>query len=203
MRALPDDQPWVFDLASPDHARRAAALARHLALRAEARRARQRANEIWAREGWSRAAENTYQRRVDQTLAGQIGAFRQAEDSAVRAHYAPYAVLYLRWEAHFLPELKASWFCSPWTTKAVVLRNLTRGGVPAAHEPEIAELIVAALRRPYRCKDWMYAGLLRHVAPAERIAELDDDRARFARHALAHPELTITRFSYPRWLAAQ
>jgi hypothetical protein len=37
----------------------------------------------------------------------------------------------------------------------------------------------------------------------ERIAELDDDRARFARHVLAHPELTVTRFSYPRWLAAQ
>ena len=203
VRALPDDQPWVFDLVSPDDARRTAALARHEALRAEATAARRRANEIWAREGWNRAAENTYQRRLDQTLAGLVDAFCRAEDPVVRAHYAPYAVLYLRWEERFLPELKASWSCSPWTTKEDVLRSLTRGGVPAEQEPDIAELIVAALRRPYRCKDWMYAGLLRHVAPVERLAELDDDRARFARHVLAHPELTITRFTYPRWLATQ
>ncbi len=203
VRALPDDQPWVFDLVSSDDARRAAALARHRGLLAEASVSRQRADEIWVRQGWSRAAENTVRRRLDQTLDGLVTAFCRAEDPAVRAHYAPYAVLYLRWEERFLPELRASWSCSPWTTKEAVLRDLTRGGVPPGQESEIAELIVAALRRPYRCKDWRYAGLLRHVAPAERIAELDDDRARFARHVLAHPELTVTRFSYPRWLAAQ
>jgi hypothetical protein len=203
VRALPDDQPWVFDLVSPDDARRAAALARHAALLAEATVSRERADDAWARRGWDRAAENTAQRRLDRTLRGLVGAFTHAEDPAVRAHYAPYAVLFLRWEERYLPELKAAWDHSPWTTKEVVLRDLARGGVPPEQEPEIAELIVAALRRPYRCKDWAYAGLLRHVAPVERIAELDDDRARFARHVLAHPELTVTRFSYPRWLAAQ
>jgi hypothetical protein len=202
VRALPDDQPWVFDLVSSDDVRRAAALARHRALLAEASQSRQRANEIWARDGWSRAAENTVRRRLDRTLDGLVSAFHQAQDPAVRAHYAPYAVLFLRWEERFLPELKASWQCSPWTTKEVVLRDLTRGGVPAEQEPDIAELIVAALRRPYRCKDWMYAGLLRHVAPLERIEELDDERARFARYVVAHPGLTITRFTYPRWVAA-
>jgi len=202
VRALPDDQPWVFDLVSGDGARRAAALARHADLSAETAAARLRANEIWARQGWNRAAENTFQRRRDRTLAGLVAAFCQAEDPAVRAHYAPYAVLFLRWEERFLPELRAAWSCSPWTTKEVVLRDFARGGVPAEQEPELAELIVAALRRPYRCKDWRYAGLLRHVAPAA-ITELDDDRARFARHVLAHPELTVTRFTYPRWLAAQ
>ena len=40
------------------------------------------------------------------------------------------AVLFLRWEDRFLPELRASWTHSPWTTKEVVLRDLTRGGVP-------------------------------------------------------------------------
>jgi hypothetical protein len=203
VRALPDDQQWVFDLVSPDDARRAAALARHAALSAEASAARHRANEIWARDGWNRAAENTVRRRYDRMLNGLVSAFCQAEDPAVREHYAPYAVLYLRWEQRFLPELRASWSCSPWTTKEVVLRDFTRAGVPDKQEAEIAELIVAALRRPYRCKDWGYAGLLRHVAPVEQIAELDDDRARFARYVVAHPELTITRFSYPRWLAAQ
>jgi hypothetical protein len=204
VRALPDDQPWVFDLVSPDQARRAAALARHEALLAEAMQSRQRADDIWARQGWNRAAQNTVRRRLDLTLDGLISAFRQAEDPAVRAHYAPYAVLYLRWEERFLPELRTSWICSPWTTKEVVLRDFTRGGVPAEQESDVAELIVAALRRPYRCKDWMYAGLLRHVAPpAERIAELDEERAGFVRHVLAHPELTITRFTYPRWLAGR
>jgi hypothetical protein len=201
VHALPDDQPWVFDLASPDDARRAAALARHATLSAEATAARRRANEIWARQGWNRAAENTYQRTLDRMLNGLVGAFGRAEDPVVRAHYAPYAVLYLQWEERFLPELKAAWSCSPWTTKEVVLRDLTRGGVPEGHEAELAELILAALRRPYRCKDWMYAGLLRHVTPAG-LDELDDDRARFARHVLAHPSLTVTRFTYPRWLAA-
>ncbi|GAA3926714.1 hypothetical protein [Actinoplanes auranticolor] len=204
MRALPDDQPWVFDLVSPDQARRAAALARHDALLAEAMRSRQRANDIWARQGWNRAAQNTVRRRLDLTLDGLISAFCRAEDPAVRAHYAPYAVLYLRWEERFLPELRKSWICSPWTTKEVVLRDFTRGGVPAEQEPDLAELIMAALRRPYRCKDWLYAGLLRHVAPPpERIAELDEERAGFVRHVLDHPELTITRFTYPRWLAGR
>ena len=204
MRALPDDQSWVYDLVSTDDARRAAALARHRALLAEATASRHRANEIWARQGWNRAAENTVRRRLDLTLHGLVSAFSRAEDPAVRAHYAPYAVLYLRWEERFLPELRTAWTCSPWTTKEVVLRDLVRGGVPAEQVPELTELTLAALRRPYRCKDWMYAGLLRHVPPpAERIAELDDSRAGFVRHVLAHPELTITRFTYPRWQAAR
>jgi hypothetical protein len=203
VRALPDDQQWVFDLVSPDDARRAAALARHEALADATAVARRRANEIWARDGWNRAAENTVQRRQDLTLAGLVGAFSGAQDPAVRAHYAPYAVLFLRWEERFLPELKASWHCSPWTTKEVVLRDLTRGGVPAEQESDVAELIVAALRRPYRCKDWMYAGLLRHVAPLDQLEELDDERAGFARHVVENPGLTVTRFTYPRWLAAQ
>ena len=185
MRALPDDQPWVFDLASYDDARRAAALNRHRELLAAAAVSRQRRS------------------RLDRTLDGLVTAFCRAEDPAVRQHYAPYAVLFLRWEARFLPELRASWPCSPWTTKAAVLRDLTRGGVPPEQEPELAELTVAALRRPYRCKDWMYAGLLRHLGPAGLPDTPDDDRARFARHVLAYPGQTVTRFSYPRWLAAQ
>ncbi|GAA3336452.1 hypothetical protein GCM10020358_08670 [Amorphoplanes nipponensis] len=203
MRALPDDQTWVLDLVSPDDARRSAALVRHRALLADATRSRQRADDIQARQGWNRAAENTYRRRLDLTLDGLVTAFCRAEDPAVRSHYAPYAVLFLRWEERFPADLRTSWPCSPWTTKERVLRDFTRGGVPAEQEPELAELLVVALRRPYRCKDWRYAGLLRHLAPAEAIAGLDDDRARFARHVLAHPELTISRFSYPRWLAAQ
>lgn len=202
MRALPTDQAWVFDLASPDGPRRAAALTRHRALAAHTAALRQRANEIWAREGWNRAAENSVQQQRDRTIDGLVTAFSAAEDPAVRAHYAPYALLYLRWESRYLPDLKSCWHCSPWTTKEVVLRDLTRGGVPEGHEAEVAELILAALRRPYRCKDWMYAGLLRHVVP-EGLDELDDDRAAFARHVLAQPSLTITRFTFPRWRSAQ
>ncbi|MEU8234854.1 hypothetical protein AB0C12_35125 [Actinoplanes sp. NPDC048967] len=204
MRALPDDQPWLFGLVSPDDARRAAALARHDALLAEAWQSRRRADHIVLRQGFNRAVVHTAQRRLDLTLDGLIGAFCAAQDPAVRAHYAPYAVLYLRWEERFLPELRRSWGCSPWTTKEVVLRDFIRDGVPAEQEADLAELTMAALRRPYRCKDWMYAGLLRHVAPpAGQLAELDDERAGFVRHVLAHPERTITRTSYPRWLAGR
>jgi hypothetical protein len=203
VHVLPDDQPWVFDLISPDDAVRAAALARHRAVLAGASVALHRANRIWAQHGYDRATFAAYERERQRTITGLVGAFSSATDPAVSARYAPYAVLYLRWEAAYLPELRDSWPCSPWTTKEVVLRRLDRGGVPGDLHGEVAELIVAALRRPYRCKDWMYACLLHQVSPGERIADLDDDRARFARHVAAHPELKVKRVTYGRWLAAQ
>jgi hypothetical protein len=52
---------------------------------------------------------------------------------------------------------------SPWGTKESLLRRLDRNGVPEPVRPQIADLVVSAIQRPYRCKDWMYARLVRHI----------------------------------------
>lgn len=202
MRVLPDDQPWVFDLISPDDAVRAAARRRNQAVIAGASEALRRYNKVWTRPD-SVPLAHAFVRETERTLKGLVSAFCSAEDPQVRARYAPYAVLYLQWEERYPAELAESWMWSIWTAKEVVLRNLHRQGVPPELGPEIADLIVAALHRPYRCKDWRYASLLHQVAPVERIVTIDDDRARFALHVVRNPAVNVTRATYPRWLAAQ
>ena len=119
--------------------------------------------------------------------------------------YAPFVLLYLRWEADYPDEWRSpetnQW--SPWTCKEVVLGRLSRHGVPEAIRPEIADLIIAAIRRPYRCKDWMYGQTVRHVADAaflDKITALLDAhdplirlRAQFVRYLLNHRECNVNR----------
>jgi hypothetical protein len=84
--------------------------------------------------------------------------------------------------------------------------------VPAESRSQVADLIVAALERPYRCKDWMYAPLVRHVLDAPFVGRLQalltaDDplirlRAQFIVDVAEHPERRVKRVSWQRWLAA-
>ncbi|MFY1595643.1 hypothetical protein [Micromonospora sp. WMMD737] len=136
------------------------------------------------------------------------------DDRAGRARWAPIAALYLRWEAEYPDEWGApeSWLWSRWGTKEVLLRRLDRGGLPETIRPEIAELILAALRRPYRCKDWRYARLVRQLHDSPFLHEVamltsaDDPlvrlRAQFVLQVAAHPEQAPTRTSWRRWLDA-
>jgi len=96
-------------------------------------------------------------------------------DSAVELLYAPLAVLSLQWEASYPREWGAreSWLWSPWTGKEVLLRRLDRGGVPDSIRAQIAHLVLAAVQRPYRCKDWMYASLVRHIRDDTFLNRLD------------------------------
>lgn len=119
-------------------------------------------------------------------------------------------MLYLRWEAEYPDEWGApgSWMWSRSETKEAVLRRLDRGGVPEDIQPQIAELILAALRRPYRRKDWAYACLVRHLDDplflheVEMLASADDPavrlRAQFVLHVATDREQRTTRTSWRR-----
>ncbi|MFG2007828.1 hypothetical protein ACGFNF_01990 [Micromonospora sp. NPDC048868] len=219
------DYSWLFDLVAVDPAVRHHALDRHQALLAAASDALHLSNGLWAahhrsRSGQARLAARLDQARADfrwhqaQTIHGPLDAFRDApdDDHAGRARWAPIVALYLRWEAEYPDEWGApeSWMWSRWGTKEVLLRRLDRGGIPETVRPQIAELILAALRRPYRCKDWLYASLVRQLHDSPFLHEVgmltsaDDPlvrlRAQFVLHVAAHPEQTPTRTSWRRWL---
>lgn len=208
---------WVFDLVADDEALRHEALSRHRALLAAAAEALRRYNEVW----WGRTEPRRtpdmdrewaeFRRLRERTIFGPVGEFVQSQGTAE----APFAVLYLRWETERPGEWAApgSWMWSPWTTKEVVLRTLMRGGVPERVRPPVADLIVAAVRRPYRCKDWMYAGLVRHVADPpflariEALRDVDDPsvahRAQFLLHIAANPTQPVKRATWQRWLRSR
>jgi hypothetical protein len=180
--------PWMFELVARDDAVRDRALARHRALVAA--------------------------RHREQTIFGVFDAFWVWDaDIATRSGCAPFVVLYLNWENRYPREWQAreSNMSSPWTVKEVLLRRLDRGGVPEEIRPQVAELIMDALQRPYRCKDWLYAPLVQQVADArflDRVAVLLESedpltrlRARFVRHIVEHPAERVTRTSWRRFTA--
>lgn len=223
---LPGHPDWVFDLVAAEDAVRARALARHQALLAAAAEAWRRHNSLWAltestpTEPHLLAAMDQARAEFDwsmrQTIFGPIEAFLDAvgSDVLVRQAYCSYPVLYLQWEADHPQQWAApdSSLSSPWSTKEHLLDRLDRDGVLQDIRPQIRDLIVAALRRPYRCKDWMYARLVRHVldppflAAVENLCEAEDPfvrlRARFVVDAAQNPRQRIKRVSWRRWLAS-
>ena len=197
------EHAWAFDLVDPDDGRRHAALDRHRALLEAASAALCRMNEIWARTGSFAPADRPSAAAMDQAHAE----FRANRDGTlfgpISARDARYAVLFLRWEARYPDEWRAAspWTWSHWGTKEGLLRWFATAGVPGAVRADVAELILDALRRPYRCKDWRYAALLRHVADPSlldriRLLAGGDRRARFLLHVAAHPGERITMNSY-------
>ncbi|MEH0845302.1 hypothetical protein V6U81_23210 [Micromonospora sp. CPCC 205711] len=221
------DYSWLFDLVAADHVVRRQALARHQALLAAARGALRRWNALWAvadpatrtQPQLVAALDQVHAERrwhEEQTLRAPVDAFLRSapDDGVAQALWAPFAVLYLRWEADYPDEWRApgSWGWSPWTTKAVLLRRLDRRGLPEEIRPQIAELVLSALERPYRCKDWMYACLVRHLDEplflnrVEMLVSADDPlvrlRAQFVLDAAEHCEQRVTRTSWRRWLSA-
>ena len=218
------DLSWVYDLVAPDDAVRGRALARHQALVAEMVRAQQQVNAVWARAGTIEPREPHLSAEMDQaradlswhtrrSLPGLLGEFWSA-DALVRELHAPFAVLFLQWEANYPDEWRqpASHRWSPWGTKESVLRAFARREVPDSVLPQVRDLVVEALLRPYRCKDWMYARLIQHVADEDFLGRLgglldaEDPlirlRAQFALHLAEHPGQGINRTTWRRWLAA-
>lgn len=218
---------WLFDLVAPDDGVRHPALGWHQALLAGASVALDRSNRIWARTGTAaptkphlaaamEQARAEFRSHREQTILGPIIAYgdetASPEDRRVLARYL---VLYLRWEMDYPQEWDApdSWMWSRWGTKEGVLYRLDRDGVPGRDRPEVRDLIVRALERPYRCKDWMYAPLIRHVLDApmvgriERLADNEDPlvrlRAQFALQVARDPRPTVRRKSWQRWLASR
>jgi hypothetical protein len=220
------DHLWVFDLIAPDERVRHRALARHQALTVAAGEALQWSNRVWERAGTPAPVEPHLSAEMDQaradhrwyrdqTISGLLDGFWRAAppDTVARAVYAPFVVLFLRWETRFPDEWRAPDSCgsSPWTTKEGVLRRLGRDGVPDEVRPAVADLVLAAVGRPYRCKDWRYAQVVRHVCDehfTDRLDALLADAdplvrlcARFTRYIAAHPGRPVTRVSWQTWLA--
>jgi hypothetical protein len=119
----------------------------------------------------------------------------------ISAGDARYGVLFLQWEARYPDEWREAsrWTWSHWGTKEGLLRWFASAGVPDIVKKDVAELVLDAVQRPYRCKDWWYAALVRHVAdPAfrQRLSHLAGARARFLEHVAANPDLPLTRNSF-------
>ena len=184
---------WHFDLIADDEDTRHAALNRHRALLEASNAALRRVNELWAQTGSFEPETQPYREfreNRNRTLFGPIS----ANDPA-------YAVLFLQWEARYPDEWREAsrWTWSHWGAKENVLRWFARSGVPNAVKHDVAELVLDAVQRPYRCKDWRYAALVRHLAePAlvDRLSAIDDGRARYLLHLAANPDERITRNSF-------
>ncbi|MFJ5987036.1 hypothetical protein [Lentzea sp. NPDC092896] len=189
---VPDADAWMFDLIAQDDVLRSRALARH--------------RDLVAREsGLSYGSDG------ERTIYWYLTAHWYREPwGTITLDQWPFVALYLRWEGRFPDEWRAAAGWSPWSGKESVLERLGRKGVPAEARPEAADLLVDVLHRPYRCKDWMYALLVRHVADAEfrdrltTLAGADDPlvvlRARFLLHLADRPEHNVTRKTWLRWL---
>jgi hypothetical protein len=192
----PDDDAWMFDLISGDDVFRGRALTRHRALVASGRD---------ASSHWSDG---------DKTIFAYNEAFLHARlwGDSFHPAYWPLVMLYLWWETRYPDEWRArelnTW--SPWTRKEGVLQQLGRHGVPEGVSLEAVELILAAIQRPYRCKDWMYALLVRHVADEEfrdRTTALTDAhdplvrlRAQYLLDLADRPDASITAMTWRHWL---
>ncbi|MDX8034214.1 hypothetical protein SK803_28695 [Lentzea sp. BCCO 10_0856] len=226
--ADPDVGAWVFDLIARDDLVRQRALRRHQELVARSLNALHWSNRVWMQAGTPapqqpHLAAEMDQARADQrrhrgqTIFGYLDAFLDADprDTATRAVYWPFVVPYLKWETRYPDEWRSpnSNLWSPWTRKEVVLGELGRRGVPEEMRPNAADLIITAIQRPYRCKDWMYALMVPHVADTEfhdRVTALTRAhdpfaqlRAQFIIDLVRHPERKITRKTWRRWLQRQ
>ncbi|MFE9746373.1 hypothetical protein ACFYOT_15830 [Saccharothrix saharensis] len=219
------DPAWVWGLASRDDDVRGRALARHRELVEHARQALRWSNDVWARAGSPAPDQPHLAAEMDQAQAafryhrGQtifgLTASLWDDDHEVRERHAPFVLLYLAWEGRYPDDWRADdnnlW--SAWGRKESLLRTLAADGVPSTIRPQMTDLITDVVRRRYRCKDWMYAGLVRHVADDrfhERMRGLlgDDDpvvrlRAEFLLHVAAHPEAKVKRTTWRRWPAGR
>jgi hypothetical protein len=224
----PVDHRWVFDLIEPCAQRRRTALDRHRELLRAGRAVRDRCNAL-AVEATRRAeprliaaldqARAEYDGIHQQTIFGPLGAFLEPPTDdpldGDPARYAAYALLFLRWERHYPDEWREAgtltW--SPWTRKELVLKRFSDLGVSAGQQRDLADLLLGVVAGPYRCKDWWYAALARHVAgPRLRHGlallrrgpdPLPRLRAEFLLDVLDQPTVRITRTTWRRWLAAR
>lgn len=226
---LSGDHRWVFDLVADADSVRAKALARHVELKSESSRAMDWYNQLWHESQPFAEVPPAYQAEMDQALAamawfndqtvfGPVGRFLKyvPVDPLMHLLYTPFGLLYLRWEARYPAQWSApdgTTWSHQWGCKELVLGRFAGGGVPPEYREQMAELILAAVQRPYRCKDWMYALSVRHVWDArfasaiDRLSQADDLlvalRAQFLRHVAVNDELRIKRVTWHRWLASQ
>ncbi|WP_157815403.1 hypothetical protein [Kitasatospora sp. CB02891] len=218
------DSGWMFDLVSRDPLRRDAAVARHTRSRAELDRALRAMNEAWwaAGQSWSptdpvlavsaRAARAAHAAAVADTLHGVVGKFhavRWAGDLDDYRRLAPYAVLFLQWEARHPEQWRSAGPWSPWGLKKRVLRQFADMDVPPPQVPAVTELTLRAVHRGQRCEDLGYVLLARSLDGPALRAGLDaaahspdptvQRRSGYVRWALDHAESPVTAASWRGW----
>ncbi|MDX3658967.1 hypothetical protein PV646_16815 [Streptomyces sp. ID05-26A] len=194
--ASPKADARLFDLIADDDAVRGRALARH--------------RESVA----SGTGVSIYEPGRDRTVFWYLGQLLRWEsrNSAVSAELWPFVALYLRWETLFPDQWTSrdTQIWSPWSMKEGVLGHLGRCGLPTEARPEAIDLLVDVVHRPYRCKDWMYALLVRHVDGADfrdrmaALARAEDPlvrcRAQFLLDVADRPEVRVKRNTWGAWL---
>lgn len=201
---------WVFDLISDDELAREQALGIHQQLIADLRDAANYRRNHWD----SKSADLAYNRASDRAIHGPLHDYcwnrrrrRTAED------LERIAITYLRWERAY-PE---SWgapesrYYTKHGWKDDILRRMAQYGVLENNHRDVAELVLAAVRGPYRCKDWRYARVAKLVDSPSLRYELeaialgpDRDaatRAEFVLSRLERPELSANIRSFGNWLA--
>lgn len=215
----------MFDLVSRDPRRRDAALVCHARSRAELVRAQRAMNEVWweAGKSWSpadpilavsmRAARAAHTAAVANTLHGVVGEFRAvrwAGDLDDYRRLAPYAVLFLQWEAHFPEQWRSAGPWSPWGLKKRVLRQFADMDVPQPQITAVTELTLGAVNRGQRCGDLGYVLVARSLdGPVLRdgieAAACSPDpavqrRAGYVRWAMDNADSPVTLASWRAWL---
>ncbi len=150
---------------------------------------------------------------IEQTLYSVAGDFGWAcwYSDRDETEFAPYAVLFLRWEAEFPEEWRAGAPWSPWGLKQRVLRGFSRVGA-LGWEKELTDLLMGAVGRAQRCEDRWYAALARRLDGAELRSRLADAeaspdpvvrlRAGYVGLVLDDRSMAVSLASWKRWVAA-
>lgn len=157
-------------------------------------------------------ADTALSAAASNTVRGVVGKFcavRWAGDLDDYRRLAPYAVLFLRWEADS-PELwRTAGLGSPWPVKKRVLRQFADMDVLEPHVDALTQLTLGAINRSQRCNDLGYvlvaraldgpvlrAGIDAAVRTSEQTVRL---RAGYVHWALENPQAPVTLASWRAW----
>lgn len=227
---LAEGLDWVFDLVAADDVLRAAALERHRAQLEQHFAGRRWLNRVWRQAGSLSPADPELRSEIDR--ANQV-----MRESLSRSIYGPlkrvlqrpytgqelgpgaslgdwtrFAVLFLQWERRFPEDWRGRPPFSAWGWKGSLLRTLPWLDLPDHQRIELVELLLAAVRGPYRCEDWRWTRLataldsevlregLEAIAGGGHGDDLSRLRARFVLDALDSGDLGSRR-AWRRWLS--
>lgn len=131
----------------------------------------------------------------------------RADDWGRDSPLLPFVLVFLEWEVAFPQDWPKA-----WGTKKRLLRELSRLGRHYDQDVRrrLADLVMAAVRRPHRCEDQGYGAVARAVADEqlrrrlEQAAGVPDRltrlRASFLLFLLDHPEVPSRPQEWTRWL---
>lgn len=153
---------------------------------------------------------------VSNTVHGVVGKFQAVRWAGELEDYrrlAPYAVLFLQWEADFPQQWRVAGPWSPWGVKKCVLRQFADMGVPEREIGGVTQLVVRAINRDQRCEDLGYVLVARSIGGPVLRAAVDSAvrspmpsvrrRAGYVRWAVDNAQAPVSLASWRAWCAAQ